>query len=124
MEDVIEGAVKEMEHRFGIMVEAFDHKLDLVVEGIQGLREEMNGKMTSLRDELKSDIHITQAAVRLLAQQIQEVKSELKEDIRDLSLQMRENRLATGRLELRFDHMERRMCLAEEDLGQLKKAIH
>lgn len=91
---------KEMKHFFGIAIESFEEKLQLIAEAMQSGFERLDKKIDAVRNELKIDIHLTQAA--------------LKGVDRNLSEQIRENRMAIGRIETKLDEIDRRTSRFEE----------
>ena len=96
--------MKDMEHLVGIITEAFDHKVGLIVEGMQSMRDELRREIRDGLREVNSRIDLTQI------------------ELREIASQGRENRAAIGRLELRFDEMDARITRNERHITALQSA--
>jgi hypothetical protein len=55
---------EEMERHFGVVVEYFDSRYDLLAEGIMNLNEKMDRNDAAIRDEMRQGFADTNALIR------------------------------------------------------------
>jgi len=111
----------ELQRQLAVAIEAFDQKLDTVIELVGATEERLDRKIDSVRDELKADITQTQLAVKVVQEEgrSERVKQseQLGDQINGVAVQVRENRAAIARVEVRLDQIDQRTSRLEQKVG-------
>ncbi len=94
---------EELEHYMSIMMEEFQSKLDLVVEGMEALRSEMRSNIVSVRSEIAS------------------VRSDMNNQFSFLNAAIRCNADGIRVLNSKMDHVIARVDDHEERIGTLER---
>jgi hypothetical protein len=93
-----------------VVFEEFQHKLDLVVECIQSLRQEMKQDMAAMEERLMGEIMLNRVAIK-----------HLSERVGRLEIRMEKLEIRMEKLEGRTDNVVRLLEIHDADIANLKK---
>lgn len=129
MQEVMQEVMKEVERRLTFAIESVHEKLNLAIgflrADIVGLKSDVSVLKSDV-STLKSDVSTLKADVSTVKRDVTTLKTEMKltqAAVLEVGSQVRENRMAIGRLETRFDRLDQRMTLSEGDIKQLQSAV-
>src|SRR3990172_7117625 len=110
--------VESTAHYAGVMLEEIRDQVQLVAESVQMTRESLEGRIESVRGELKQDIADTQDALKMnrevLETRIDSVEQRLSGEIGDLKTGMRMLNQKIDGIGIRFDRHD-------EEIKDLRK---
>ncbi len=66
-----------LQHYNAIMIEEFNSKIDLVLEGMESLRHELRVDMAAFRNEVNSRFDLVEAAIKCNSQGIRELNAKM-----------------------------------------------
>ena len=89
--DFKEEVKAEFRHQIGIQSEHFQHKLDIVIEGHEVLRKEIQ----DTREELSEKIQFVDFKVETLSQEIRDTRKELSDKIQAVASDLKAHRQDT-----------------------------
>ncbi|MBI4211455.1 MAG: hypothetical protein HY540_02340 [Deltaproteobacteria bacterium] len=126
-----EEIMQQVNHRIGIAWEQFEGQFKLIAELLQSGLERLERRIDSVETKLTKDIEFTQQVIRTVNDNLTERINQLDEKIdsvdtkmdamnHNLSAQIRENRMAIGRLESRFDELDQRTSRNERQILKIQ----